>query len=513
MANEQNEIMENKKTNVANATIILMFGAALAKVLGFARELIVAYQFGASNISDAFLLTNSIPNLLFGSIATVVGISYIPVCQSFRDKNEIDGFTSNLLNITLLIVIIGCAIVVLFPQFFLRIIAGGLNPEAKQYAVTMLRIVVFSIIPIIVSNLFQAYSQANGQFHTTAWFGIITNVVIIGTTIIANDRSFYLLSIGVVLANTIGMIMTIAGMRSLKFKYEFVVRFSDSNIKKIVLITIPLLIENLAYSMSLLVDRSLASYLDSGTISGLSYAGTIGNIAVTMIAGSIITAAYPTMSNLAQNDRGSLDEHLLSYSRGIVFLLCPISFFMVFFARDITTIVFNHGAFKETSLVVVWQSLVCYAVGVVPAGLQTYFIRCFYAFKNTKTPVFIQVLALFLNITLNLLSVKYLKHMGIALSTSVSYLIALIFLAILLKRKHNVSCVKMIIINAIKGLICALIAGASVFFIINYINISLVIAKIALELCLFSIVYLVLAFVLQKESFSAILSIVKKKLF
>ena len=103
--------------------------------------------------------------------------------------------------------------------------------------------------------------------------------------------------------------------------------------------------------------------------------------------------------------------------------------------------------------------------------------------------------------------------MGIALSTSVSYLIALIFLAILLKRKHNVSCVKMIIINAIKGLICALIAGVSVFFMMKYINISLVIAKMALELCLFSVVYLVLAYVLQKESFSAILSIVKKKLF
>ncbi len=505
--------MEHKQASVSHATVILLLGSVIAKLLGFARELIVAYQFGAGNISDAFLLTNSIPSLLFGSIATVVGISYIPFCQSLKDKDHVDKFTSNLLTVILVFIFLGCVLVNLFPSGVLSILAGGLNPEAHHYAVIMLRIVVFSILPIIVANLFQAYSQVNGQFYTTAWFGIITNGIIIVSTVIANERTFYILSLGVVLANFIGMIMAIAGARHLQFKYSFSFNVFDQNLKIIILMTIPLLLENLAYSMSLLVDRSLASYLDSGTISGLSYAGTIGNIASTMIAGSIITAAYPTMSNLAQNDRDSLDEHLMKYSRGIVFLLCPISFFMVFFARDITTFIFNHGAFKETSLVVVWQSLVCYAVGVVPAGLQTYFIRCFYAFKNTKTPVFIQVLALSLNITLNLLSVKYLRHMGIALSTSVSYLIALIFLAILLKRKHNVSCVKMIIINAIKGLICALIAGVSVFFMMKYINISLVIAKIALELCLFSVVYLVLAYVLQKESFSAILSIVKKKLF
>ena len=80
--------MAKSRTSIAYATFILMVGAITSKLLGFMRELIVAYKFGAGNISDAFLLTSSIPNLLFGAIATVVGISYIPYCQTLNKKEK-----------------------------------------------------------------------------------------------------------------------------------------------------------------------------------------------------------------------------------------------------------------------------------------------------------------------------------------------------------------------------------------------------------------------------------------
>lgn len=504
--------MAKSRTSIAYATFILMVGAITSKLLGFMRELIVAYKFGAGNISDAFLLTSSIPNLLFGAIATVVGISYIPYCQTLNKKEKIDYFTSNLTNCIIIILLAGCILVNIFPRLVLKILAGGLNSESADYAVVMIRIVVFSIIPIIMAHLFQAYSQVNEQFHSTAWFGVVTNTIIILFTLTANNHTFYLLSIGVVTANIIGMLMTIKGTHHLHFRYSIVLNPFDQDIKKIVVLTIPLLVENLAYNMSLLVDRSLASYLDSGTISGLSYAGTIGNIASGMISSSIITAVYPTISRLASKEKKILEPHLIRHSKWIVFILCPISFVFVFFAPDFVSIIFNHGAFKNASLGVIWQSLICYSIGAVPAGLQTYFIRCFYAFRDTKSPVFIQVFSFIINIMLNLLSVKYFRHMGIALSTSISYLIAFILLAIILKRKHNVSCVNKIIIDAISGCLNAFLAGIGTIVIVRSICIDNFLWRFIFEVSFFAMIYIGLAWVIQRETIKIGLDVIIRKI-
>ena len=79
--------------------------------------------------------------------------------------------------------------------------------------------------------------------------------------------------------------MVLLGVRKSGFQYFFVFEPLNQQIKKLVILTLPLIAEDLASSLSLLVDRNLASFLDSGTISGLSYAGTLGNIAGTKKSG------------------------------------------------------------------------------------------------------------------------------------------------------------------------------------------------------------------------------------
>lgn len=491
--------MGGNKQSVAYASLILMIGTILAKIIGFARELIVAYRFGTGPLSDAFLLTNSIPSILFGALATVIGVSYIPYCQSM-DKDKVDEFTSNILHIMFLIMVLGCVVVNLLPEVALKMFASGISGQSKEYAVLMLRIVVFSIIPITVSYLFQAYSQVKGLFHSTAWFGLVTNTIIIVFTVITTDETYYLLSVGVVVSNIIGMMLVVWGLRNTGYRYSPILKPFSPDIKAIVILTIPLLIENLAYNMSLLVDRNLASYLDTGTISGLSYAGTMGNIASSMVAGAIITAIFPTLSLFAaRNEKTLLDNSMFEYARWILVFLAPISMFMVFCAKDIVAFIFEHGAFKSTSSEIVWQCMICYAVGVVPAGLQTYFIRVFYSLKDMKITVYIQVFSLFCNIVLNLVSVTWLKHIGIALSTSISYLIALILLTIVLLNKHGIKSVKKINVFALINCLGAILCGIVVYFLIKNVEVQSVATRLIIESVVFFMLYFIFVFLVEKE--------------
>ena len=98
---------KKKRESIADAAILIMIGTIVAKSLGFFRELTVAYKYGAGSISDAFLLTNGIPSMIFSSIGIAIGINYIPFCQKLKNKEEQDRFTSNLLNVILIILLIG----------------------------------------------------------------------------------------------------------------------------------------------------------------------------------------------------------------------------------------------------------------------------------------------------------------------------------------------------------------------------------------------------------------------
>lgn len=503
----------SKINKVVKASVLLIMGTILAKALGFARELIVAYRFGAGSVSDAFVLTNSIPTLVFCSVAAAININYIPYYHRIDGEEERNRFTSNLTNISMIVLLIGCLIINIFPKLVLKIFATGLPAETERYAVVMLRIVVFSIVPIILSHLYQAYLQANESFIGTALYGVITNIAVILFTFLATEEKYYVLSIGTIVSHVVGLAPVFFAVRKrTKFKYYAYVRFTDQKIRDLILLTLPLMLEDIASSMSLLVDRNLASFLDKGTISGLGYAGTIGNIASTMIATAIMTVTFPMFSRMiATGEQKQFYFQFEKYAIVISYLLGPISVFMILNANDIITFIFEHGAFTSAATKLVSESMICYAVGVLPMGLQSYLIRGFYAMQDTKTPVKIKVFALLCNITLNLISVKFIRHMGIALSTSVSYIIAYFLLAQSLKKNHGISNIGRITKEGGISLLLSIMPGIAVYFLFHHLlTFDYLLIKILSEGALYLILYGFMMFVMRKEAFLSIIRIAKR---
>ncbi|MBO4649750.1 MAG: murein biosynthesis integral membrane protein MurJ [Clostridiales bacterium] len=492
----EGESKKSAKSSIVKAATLLTIGTILSKVLGFVRELCVAYKFGTGPISDAFVLTNSIPTILFQAIATAININFIPFYHRIDTQEGKNKFTSNITNICLVVLLAGCAVMNIFPGIILKIFATGLSAETEVYAIVMLRIVAFSIIPIVLADIFQAYLQANQLFWSTALYGVVTNVVVILFTLASTAEQYFMLSLGTVLSHIIGLMPIFFAMKKRTlFKYKKYMNFKDDQLKSLVLLTMPLIIENVASSMSLLVDRNLASFLEDGVISGLGYAGNIGNIASTMIATAIITATFPTFSKLLANgDKDQFSKSFEKYASVISYLLGPISIFMILNATPIVSFIFEHGSFDSTSTRIVSESMICYAVGVLPMGLQSYLIRGFYAMQDTKTPVKIKVFALICNIALNLASVHFLQHKGIALSTSISYLIAYFMLTHSLKKKHGVANINKITfegtISLVLSIIPALLVNA-VFY--RFIEVN----NLFIELMIKGVAFLVLFFVLM----------------
>lgn len=455
---------------------VLFVCTIISKILGFAREMVVAYKFGAGAISDAFVTTNSIPTVLFSSLSVAIGINFIPVLTSIRndDKKRLrDIFTSKVFMLSLIIMIAGIVFMISYPEVILKIFAGGLDEIAFKYAKNMLYITTFSVIPIVFSQICQSYLQIQNRFVSTGLTGIISNIIIIGFTLLSSSEQYWILSVGTLISNMIVFCVLWFEMMKTGYRFRISEKLIDDNIKKIVLLTGPLMLETLFSEMQIIVDRNMASRLESGTITALSYAGSLTNMLYVMIVTSIITTSFPKFSEYGtQKNYDDLKRRFIYYGDILAMILIPLSILLFILADEIVEVLFMRGAFNMRAATITSECVQFYALGVFAMGMKSYVIRVYYALQDTKTPTRYAVFAMLLNIVLNFLLIFKFQHVGLALATSLANIIAYILLLRQLSKKIEFDWYQEVGKNNIRLLIIATLAGVIAKFIHNILIVN-----------------------------------------
>lgn len=493
---------------------ILFLCTILSKILGFLRELVVAYKFGAGSISDAFVTTNRVPTILFSALSVAIGINFIPVIMGISEPKKQDKFASNLINVSLILMLAGIALMLCFPDVVLMIFASGLNQEAHSYAVVMLTITAFSIIPIVLSQIFQSYLQTKNRFASTGLTGVVCNVVVILFSLVASEDTYQLLSVGTLVSNLVMMVILIIELKFIGFRYSPVVNLKDDNLKLLVILTAPLVIETLTSELNAVVDTNMASRLASGTITSLSYANNLVKMAHVMIATTIITVVFPKFSKFfSERNLIELKKQFIYYGDVLSVALIPISVLMIVLAEPIVEFLFLRGSFDREAAVITGQSMIWYAIGIFPLGMKSYVIRMYYALKDTKTPTKYAVIALVINIILNFIFITPLKHIGLALSTSIastiSYLLLVWKLAPILSFNFFEQAVKRII----KILIASVVPGIVIYLLYSIFLNDLPSLMVLIVLgSLYAVLYGLILCAMRYYLVSDLLSIIKQGL-
>ena len=502
------------RERILYATLLLISGTCFSKVLGFGRELLFIHRFGASAVSDAFLLTNGIPTIFFASFAIAINVNFIPLYMGMKTEEERSNFTSNLFSLCSLFSFIVCLFISFFPQQVLGLFASSLPDETFYYAVTMLRIVAISAIPVVLERLFQAYLQANGYFASTALTGIVSNLILLASVGLATKDTFFLLSGGVVCAQTVVMFMMLVNAKQVGFKYLKKLDYKDPAIKSMLVLTLPLIIGQLAGDMSLLVDRNLATRVGTGVLSGLSYAELLATAFSSVVMNAMTTATFPTFSKLAAKDTmDEFTENFRKYLRLLCYVLCPISIFMVVFASDVVSCILEHGSLQPSAAIIITDCTICYSIGIIPLGIRHYLIRGFYSLCDTKTPEYISVFSLLCNIGLSVWSVEVYEHVGIALSTSISHVIACILLEFWLYRKISSSNASLLYFDIIQIVAISSIPAVAIYWFSHvHLFIDSVLYRLLLEGVLYFISYVGLLFILRRSLFNQILLVMRKRM-
>lgn len=498
-------------------TILLMFISILSQLTGFLRELILSYFYGASNISDAYLISITIPMVIFSFIGRSLTTSFIPIyanIENERGKQRAVKFAQNLISHLFVILTLIVLISYIFAPQIVKLFASGFDSNTITLARDFSRITIFGIYSMVFVNIMSSILQYNNKYLLPALTGIVMNgVVIISVYLSWIYDNLLILSIGTLISMLAQAIMLFPISNNLGIKFKFEMDSSDKSLRQIITLSIPVIAGVAVNEINVLVDRTIASGISVGGISALNYANKLNGFIYGIFVFSISTVLYPTLiRRLNQNDHKGFLKSFRESIVGVILFVIPATVGLMTLPKPIISFLYGRGAFDQDAIALTSSALFFYSFGIIGVSLRQIISRVYYAIQDTKTPMINASIGMVINIVLNIILSRYLGIGGLALATSISAIVTTSLLFISLRKKLGPLGMRRIIISFLKILFASLVMGGLTKLSFNYLttsfsqNISLLLA-----ICIGGGSYFLIIFFMRIEDVDVIVEAIKKK--
>ena len=449
---------------VKSATAIIII-SAISKLLGLIRESVIAAYYGANYQTDAYRVAFDTPSIITGVIYAAIAITFIPVYSEFKNKTDEQRlyFVNNLINIVVLITVIIAALGVIFAPVLVRIVAPGFNKETFDLSVKLSVLLFPSIVFLALAYLANGYLQVNRSFAAPASMGIPLNLIIILSVFFFCHYGIEALAIGSFIAMASQFLIQAPFMFRQGFRFRPVIDFKEPGFKKVLALSVPVLISTAFNEVSILIDKILASGLVAGSISVLDYAQKVNGIAGGIFFTSLATVFFPELS-LTSDDLCKFGKTVSMGLKIIILIAFPIMAVLFVLRIPIIRLLFERGAFDSSNTAVTSTVLGFFSIGIIGTGLISILNRAFYSLKDTKTPMVNGIIAIGANIVFSLIFVRFLGVFGLALASSLAALLCGLSLLIRIRKKIKVN-YKEIGILILKSAAATVVMGISIYLL------------------------------------------------
>lgn len=458
----------------------------LSRLLGYSRDLLVALIFGASYVSDAFFVSFKLPNLFRRLFAEgAMNSAFIPVVSGIKEKDGPEKavlFLNEIFSILFSFLLPFILIIELFMPLIVMIVAPGFEQNSVKYNLTvnLSRLSFPFLLFICLSSLIGGYLNTMGKFAAMAFTPVILNLSMLSVLVlfINNENqeliSKYLAS-SISLAGVIQLIWLFYHLKINNIKIKFSLKIFDKvfkfskDAKKLFILFLPAVIGNGVYQINLLIDMILASTLPDGFISYLYFADRINQLPLGVFGIALSTALLPVLSRQIKKKENTSASQTLNHclQLGIIFSV-PCAFGLAFLAEPILSVLFVRGEFSVSDAQLTSKALMALCIGL-PAFISVKIIAAsFFAKEDTKTPVYVAVFSMLINLILNLILIQKYLHVGLALATSISSWLNFFVLVIILRKRELYS----VGISTIKVFIKSLIASSIMILVTKFLLLS-----------------------------------------
>ena len=474
----------NQRLNVKLAATILAGSTLLSSLLGFFRDRLLNSAYMPSENGalagypvglDAYTAAFMVPDFMFAVLVSgALSVTFIPVFNERwvkGNKQSAWQISSSMINFMALITMAASVLIIIFADPLMKyLIAPGLSESGHALAVSMMQVIAVNPFIFAVAAVIASIQQAVGRFMFCALAPMLYNVgIIIGTVCFTGgvnlfgwqifDGGIMGVALGVVLGSFLQLIVSAVGLAGLGFDYNFKIYWRNKGFRKVLsLLPARSVDQGMDYVVSL-VEVNLASRLADGTVRAYQQALTLHMMPINLIGVAISNAAFPQLTEHLGEGRNDLfQKDLRSLLRIIFWMALPVSV-VIFFTRGYVVHFIRNGGNQLIAGI-----LGCLVVAILFRTIYHMAARAFYARQDTKTPLYISIFSITLNIILAIVLSMVLKMGAYGLAwaqSTVAVLEVVVLLAVMNRQMPKLfdmtfvrAIFKMIIAGTITGVVC-----------------------------------------------------------
>jgi len=386
-------------TGMARAAALIAAGNVASRVLGLARETVIANLFGATGLVSAFRVAQIIPTMLYDLlVGGMVSSALVPVFSEQAERDRVGLWHLASLILSLAVVVLGVIVLLIelaTPQIAF-LMAGGFEPELLAATARLMRLTTPAVLFLSLSGIITGLLYALKRFALPAFTAAVFNAVIVATALTGAliwGWGIEALAVGLLLGAILQVALQLPGLRDARLRFVFDLRHPA--LRRIGKLYLPVILGLVISQIAIALDRNLASRTGEQSIAWMQFATTIIQFPLGLISAAISLAILPTLSRLASTNGDTLNDFMDTLATGlrlVLVLTIPAAVALFVMAQPVVALLFQHGDFTGFDTQQTAVALRLYLFGLTFAAIDQPLIFAFYARQNTLTPALVGLL-------------------------------------------------------------------------------------------------------------------------
>ena len=414
---------DNKKKAILSSAVLLFVLSLVNKGLGFIKSMTIASVFGATIQTDAYYVAEGLMQNALIPISEAVAVSFLPIYITIKEKNkeEAHKFTSRTITDIFLLALVLSGVLYLAAPLIMKIMLPSYTVEALNLAVSYFRILIWGMCFYMSNQLLQSLLNAEKQYGFSSFTAMMNNLILTAAVLLMGHR-FGLSAMAMAVPFSYIAQYLFLQIRSRDYG-RLTIRYGwrDSRIWKLCLQAAPIFFGNAICELNQLVDKSLLSGMETGSVTAVSYASVLYQFASNLISIPMTTIIY---TELAESfAAGKKEEGGAKLEKGIhisLFFCIPLSLFVMIAANLVVEITYGRGAFDAQAVAMTSEGLRYYGLCFLAYCLNALLFRACYSLNDTMLPMKVGLGTVSLNIVLSIILAHLMGLKGVVLATAIA---------------------------------------------------------------------------------------------
>lgn len=494
------------ENSVRGASLVLIITLTLSNILGLLRDHFLAGLIPTSEL-DIYFAAFRVPDLIFnflilGAISSV----FIPIfCDYISSKNLKEGWkvTNTFLNMAVLSMLFFAVLMFFLMPWVTHLVVPDFSAEKMAQTTLLSRLLMLTPIFFSASYIISGVLNSFKRFVAYSLAPLVYNLsIIVGTLLLGSKIGVIGVVYFVIFGSVLHLLVQLPSAIKLGFKYQTILIWNHPSIKRILRLMIPRTIGMGVSQIMLLIFTAIASALAAGSIAAFNFANNIQTMPTVVFGTSFATAVFPTLTTAIAEKR--YDKFIFYFYRSvrtITYLLIPISVAFILLRAQIIRLILGSGQFEWSDTKTTALTLGFFSISLIAQGLIPLLSRGFYAYKNTRTPMYISIVTVIVSVFIGYLVSKPMGVAGLALAFSIGSFVNALLLYLYMRTFPGFKFDLSVFTSASKTIVMSAVMGLAIWasnhFFANHLDMNTffgVLEQTIIAIILGAAVYLLLSY-------------------